>query len=180
MIVAREKRKNNIAEYVLYMWQVEDTLRALKFDMNLVEERLISQFKKKGLVLDEIRDWYTNLILAMHEEGIKKKGHLKIVKSVIDELFELHKRLIYEIKNEKYIELYNMANPNISAFDEKLKMPGINEIEVCFYGLYGLLLLRIRKKEISNETTKAMQSFSNMLAFLSVCFHQIEEGKAEF
>jgi hypothetical protein len=73
-----------------------------------------------------------------------------------------------------------MANPNISAFDEKLKMPGINEIEVCFYGLYGLLLLRIRKKEISNETTKAMQSFSNMLSFLSVCFHQIEEGKAEF
>ena len=125
MIVAREKRKNNIAEYVLYMWQVEDTLRALDFDMNKVEERLISQFKQKGQILEDIRNWYTNLILAMHEEGVKTKGHLKIVKSVIDELNELHKRLLYELKEQKYIDLYTKANSNIIAFREKLKIPDI-------------------------------------------------------
>ncbi|MFR1241726.1 MAG: DUF4924 family protein, partial [Butyricimonas faecihominis] len=24
MLIAREKRKSNVAEYILYMWQVED------------------------------------------------------------------------------------------------------------------------------------------------------------
>lgn len=38
MIVAREKRKKNVAEYVLYMWQVEDTIRAFNFNINTLEE----------------------------------------------------------------------------------------------------------------------------------------------
>ena len=37
MLIAREKKKNNIAEYILYMWQLEDMLRALKLDMEQVE-----------------------------------------------------------------------------------------------------------------------------------------------
>ena len=180
MIVAQEKRKNNIAEYVLYMWQIEDTLRAMKFDMNQVETRLISQFKQPGNIKDEIRNWYTNLILAMHEEGIKTKGHLQIVQSVTDELYELHKRLLYENPDNKYVHLFNKATPNIFAFREKLKMPETNDIEVCFYGLYGLLLLRIKKKEINEETTEAMHTFSNLLAALTKHFHEIEKGKAEF
>jgi hypothetical protein len=180
MIVAREKRKKNIAEYVLYMWQVEDTLRALKFDMNLIEERLITQFKQSETVTNEIRDWYTNLILAMHEEGIKETGHLKLVQGITDELYQLHKRLLYEQKDKNYIDLYKVTKPNIDAFFDKLKMPSANEIETCFYGLYALLLLRVKKKKVSEETTRAMQTFSNMLATLSAHFHNIESGKSEF
>ncbi|MBN2485167.1 MAG: DUF4924 family protein [Bacteroidales bacterium] len=180
MLVAREKRKKNIAEYVLYMWQIEDTLRALQFDMNLVEERIIPQFRQSGNTLEEIRDWYTNLIISMIEEGIKTSGHLKIVSSVINELNELHKRLIFENKVPEYLQVYSHAKPNIDAFREKLQMPGLNEIEVCFYGLYGLLLLRLKKKDVTPETVNAMQTFSNILGSLSKYFHDIEQGKAEF
>ena len=28
MIIAQKKRKENIAEYLLYMWQIEDLIRA--------------------------------------------------------------------------------------------------------------------------------------------------------
>jgi hypothetical protein len=180
MIVAREKRKNNIAEYVLYMWQIEDTLRAFKFDINLIEERLLKQFNQPQQVIDEIRDWYANLILAMHEEGIQKEGHLKIVLGVTDELFELHKRLLNEIKAPGYIDLYNKAKENISAFKEKLQKTATNEIELCFFALYGLLLLRLKKKKISEQTKSAMETFSNMLGLLSKYYRQIEEGTAEF
>jgi hypothetical protein len=180
MLVAREKRRKNIAEYVLYMWQIEDTLRALQFDMNLIEERIIPQFKQTGHVLDEIRDWYTNLILSMHEEGIKKSGHLKIVSSLITELGELHKRMLFENRAPDYQKLYSIAKPNIDAFRSKLQMPDISEVEVCFYGLYGLLLLRLKKKDISPETAAAMQSFSNILGLLSNYFLEIEQGKIEF
>ena len=40
MLIAREKKKNNIAEYILYMWQLEDMLRALKLDMEQVDRYL--------------------------------------------------------------------------------------------------------------------------------------------
>jgi hypothetical protein len=180
MLVAREKRKKNIAEYVLYMWQIEDTLRAFKFDINLIEERLLVQFKQSESVLDEIRGWYSNLILAMHEEGITKSGHLQFVKGVTDEMNQLHLRLLNEIKDEEYIKNYNAAKDNIDAFKVKLQKPEANEIELCFYALYGLLLLRLKKKEISEETKNAMTTFSNLLAALSNHYRLIEEGKSEF
>ncbi|MDE7144362.1 MAG: DUF4924 family protein, partial [Muribaculaceae bacterium] len=34
MIIASEKRKNNIAEYLLYMWQIEDIIRANNLDID--------------------------------------------------------------------------------------------------------------------------------------------------
>lgn len=180
MLIAKEKRKENIAEYVLYMWQIEDTIRALKFDMNLIEEKLVSQFKQPQNVKDEIRNWYTNLILAMHEEEIKEIGHLKMVTGIVSEIFELHKRVLLEVKDESYTRVFSEAQPNIEAFKDKLNMPEANEIEICFVGLYGLLLLRLKQKPITEETQKAMQTFSNLLSTLSIYYHKIENGKMEF
>lgn len=180
MLIAQDKRKNNIAEYVLYMWQMEDTLRALKFDMNVVEEKLITQFDKPEKIISDIRDWYANLILSMHEEGLQKKGHLRIVKGITDELFELHKRLVHELKDEQYLNTFSFAKPNIDSFRERLQMPEANDIEVCFNGLYGLLLLRLKKKDVTEQTTGAMQTFSNLLSVLSKHYRDIESGKAEF
>ena len=44
MIIAQLKRKENIAEYLLYMWQIEDIIRANKLDIDLIEKNLISQY----------------------------------------------------------------------------------------------------------------------------------------
>ena len=33
MYISQQLKKKNIAEYLLYMWQVEDMLRASNFDM---------------------------------------------------------------------------------------------------------------------------------------------------
>jgi flagellin-specific chaperone FliS len=180
MLIAREKRKTNIAEYLLYMWQVEDTIRACDFDMEIIEKRIISQFTEVEKVKSEIRDWYANLILMMHEEGIREKGHLSLVQTMTDDLYQLHRKLLYEKQDEKYLEQYSWAAPNIREFSQKLNGQSSNEIETCLYGLYALLLLRLQKKEISNETREAMQTFSNLLAVLSERFKQIETGKAEF
>lgn len=180
MIVAQDKRKNNIAEYVLYMWQIEDTIRAFKFDITLLEERIISQFKQPDSVKEDIKDWYVNLIVAMQQEGIQQKGHLRIVNGVSDELNQLHKRLVNEIKDDNYLVAYNKAKESIEAFRIKLQKPEASEIELCFHALYGLLLLRLKKQTISPETTKAMETFSQLLALLSMQYKRIEEGKAEF
>ncbi|NJO92724.1 MAG: DUF4924 family protein [Chloroflexia bacterium] len=46
---------------------------------------------------------------------------------------------------------------------------------MMFLGLYGLLMMRIQKKDISDETELAMQTFSDLMAALSQKYHDREE-----
>lgn len=43
MIIASQKRKENIAEYLLYMWQIEDIIRAYKLDIDTIDEQDLSR-----------------------------------------------------------------------------------------------------------------------------------------
>ena len=43
MIIAQKKRKENIVEYMLYMWQVENLIRANNLDMDKIEQTIISK-----------------------------------------------------------------------------------------------------------------------------------------
>ena len=36
MFIAKQLKEKNIAEYLLYMWQVEDLLRANELDLSLI------------------------------------------------------------------------------------------------------------------------------------------------
>jgi hypothetical protein len=179
MLIARDKRKSNIAEYILYMWQVEDIIRACQFNIDLIERNYIDKFSKPGRVRDEIRDWYANLILMMHEEDIREKGHLSFVNALVRDLDDLHIRLLNNPDEGDYHGLYMKAVVNLREFKGKLSTPLVGDIEACLDALYGLLLLRLRKKEISSETGAAMATFSNLLAHLSSRFHQVERGEAE-
>ena len=51
MYIAQSKRKENIAEYILYLWQLEDLLRALQFS----PEAVYSQLVQKNEHLDDAR-----------------------------------------------------------------------------------------------------------------------------
>ncbi|MDE6125714.1 MAG: DUF4924 family protein, partial [Muribaculaceae bacterium] len=45
MIIASKKRKENVAEYILYMWQIEDLIRANKLDIDLIRTNVIDSFQ---------------------------------------------------------------------------------------------------------------------------------------
>ena len=179
MLVAKQKRKDNIAEYILYMWQVEDTIRACKFNIDVIEERIISQFTTSNQVKAEARDWYANLIVMMHEEDRKSIGHLSMLESLVDDLYDLHTRILSSGRDQKYADQYALTAANIKEFENKLGASSRNEIETCLTALYALLLLRLRKKNITRETLEAMQTFSNLLAMLAKWYKKIEEGTAE-
>jgi hypothetical protein len=176
MLIAQEKRKTNIAEYVLYMWQVEDLIRAYNFNMDLIEQHVISQFRQPEKIRQEIRNWYANIIVMMHEEGIREKGHLSIVRDMIDQMNNLHLKLLHQNNDGKYLSLFNQARFNIDELKSKLPDVNTSDIETCLDGLYGLLLLRLKGSEINSETETAMETFSNLLAILALRFKQIEEG----
>ena len=179
MIIAQEKRKTNIAEFILYMWQIEDLIRASSFDFERVNEIVISKFDLPEETLDEIRTWYANLITLMAEERIVEKGHMSFLSNLIRELNDLHLRLLQSTEEKKYQEIYQAASINVKSLMEKSPDPFSSEIEACLTGLYGYLMLRLKSSEISKETKEAIESFSNLLAALSTRFREVEEGKIE-
>ena len=63
MLVAKQKRKENIAEYILYLYQVEDLIRAFQLDMDIIENQLVSRYDageetKTGNQLTGIKTWF--------------------------------------------------------------------------------------------------------------------------
>ena len=62
MFVAQELRKKNIAEYLLYMWQVEDTIRAFDCSLRRIRDEWVSRFDYTEEQKEEELDWFGNLI----------------------------------------------------------------------------------------------------------------------
>ena len=103
MLIARQKKQENIAEYLLYMWQVEGIIRACGGDIDLIRQPIIDGYQ--GLspeIRQEMTDWYDNLCEMMRIEGVMEKGHLQINKNVIIELTDLHQRLLKSTREPFY------------------------------------------------------------------------------
>ncbi|MEG2340899.1 MAG: DUF4924 family protein [Odoribacter sp.] len=176
MLIAREKKKSNIAEYILYMWQVEDMLRALKLDIQQVDQYLVAGFHTNEETNQEIHNWYDNLIAIMKYEKVEEKGHIQVLKNIVNELTELHFFLLYKQPDMRYQQLVTMAAGNLVEFRNKAGVDNsVSDVELALNGLYGHLMLRLQKKEIHRETISAMDSFSKMIAYLAARYKQMEE-----
>ena len=167
MIIAKRKRKENIAEYLLYMWQVEDLIRANRFDMDSIRRTVIAHYAQPASVKEEIAQWYQELIDMMRSEGVMEKGHIQLNKNVIIALTDLHLRLLRSTKEMVYGATYYKTLPFIVQLREKSGGEELPEIETCFNALYGYLLLKMQHKEVSAETTEAIKQITAFLALLS-------------
>ena len=166
MIIAQQKKKENIAEYILYMWHVEDLLRANWFDMEQIKTNVISRFEQPENVLQQMADWYRNLIDRMKDEEILQSGHLGFLEEQVHQLNDLHLNLINDLNEPQYSQVYQLAQPYIAELKNK-SAQGTTEIEVCLNALYMLMMMRIKGITPSEETVAAIETFGNMLALLS-------------
>ena len=167
MIIAKRKRKENIAEYLLYMWQVEDLIRANRFDMDSIRRTVIAHYAQPASVKEEIAQWYQELIDMMRSEGVMETGHIQLNKNVIIALTDLHLRLLRSTKEMVYGATYYKTLPFIVQLRAKSGGEELPEIETCFNALYGYLLLKMQHKEVSAETTEAIKQITAFLALLS-------------
>jgi hypothetical protein len=176
MIIAQDKKKTNLAEYILYMWQVEDIIRAYQFNIDKIDENIIKQFNQPEAAQNEIRDWYENLIEMMKIEKVEETGHLQILKNNVNELYDFHVYLLTKGKDSAYNNHYQQALGNITEFREKSKATQENnDIEVCLTALYGILMLKLQGKEISKDTLSAITTFSQMISELTAKYKAFEE-----
>ena len=177
MIVAKEKRQNNIVEYILYMWQIEDLIRANNLDMEAIKKNIVPQYKLEADLLLETIDWYDNLIEMMKLEQIKEKGHLQVITNLVNDLNRLHGELLKNPKEIAYGHVYNATLPFINEFNEKTGKSLSNEIELCLTGIYSRFLLKLQGKEISKGTEEAIKAFSGFLALLGGKYHEEQENE---
>ena len=175
MIIAQQKRNENIAEYLLYMWQIEDILRAYRLDIDIIEQNLISKYDIDEDKRQEVKDWYESLIKMMELENVKQSGHLQINKNVIIRLADLHQELLKSPKFPEYGAEFYKTLPYIVELRAKAGENKAGELETCFNALYGTLMLRLQKKEVSEDTMKAIAQISKFLATLSSFFKMNEE-----
>lgn len=178
MIIAQQKRKENIAEYLLYMWQVEDLIRANHFDIDLIEKNIVEGFDQPESVRREMKEWYEHLIAMMLDEGVKEKGHIQINKNVLIDLNDLHNRLLRMPKEAVYGSKFYQTLPFIIELRGKSGLQEEqNDIELCFNALYGYMLLRLQRREVSQETIAAMKQISTFLALLAQKYKQVQTNE---
>lgn len=181
MITASVKKRENIAEYLLYMWQIEDLIRANGLDIDRIQANIIDKYTD----LDEkqrkeMREWYESLIDMMRSEGVAEKGHLQLNKNVIIALDDLHRRLLADSKYAAYSAQFYHTLPIIVELRAKAGDNKAGEIEICFNALYGILMLRLQGKQISEDTLQAISQISKFLALLSMYYRQDYNNELKF
>lgn len=177
MIIAKQKRKENIVEYLLYMWQVEDLIRANNFNLEKIKENVISKYDQGDEVKEEITAWYEELIGMMIQENVKEKGHIQLNKNIVIALTDLHLRLLKTQAEMIYAAAYYKTLPYIIELRRKSGSDEVPEIETCFTAIYGFLLLRMQGKEISPETMEAIKQISSFLSILADKYRQDMNGQ---
>ena len=162
MIIAKQKRKENICEYLLYMWQVEDLIRANHLNMDEIRQHVLTRYQQPDEVMREIEQWYEELN-----------------KNVIITLTDLHLRLLKSPKEMIYGAAYYKTLPYIVQLRSKSGGEEIPELETCFTAVYGYLMLRMQGKDISPETLEGIKQISSFLALLAAKYKDDMEGNLE-
>lgn len=178
MKIAQQLKEKNIAEYLIYMWQVEDLLRAHGCDIDRVRAGIITRYPQEEQ--PALEEWYGNLCDMMRAEEVTERGHLQINRNVIQNLTELHGALLSSTKFPFYNAAYFKALPFIVELRQKSGKMEEPELETCFEALYGVLLLRLQKKEVSQGTVKAMETVSGFLSLLANYYEKERQGELEF
>lgn len=175
MLLAKQKYKNGAAEYLLFMWQMEDLLRAVHFDAEALDG-FISTYAETPEEVQAEKQWFEGMVRDMKVERIEQRGHLSELDEMMTELTYLHQSLLKVSKDPEYLSLYQIAKPNMDEYSSRAKGIGTNEVELCLQALYGLLVLRLRREKISEETQAAMDSFSALMAGLSKEYFKMKQG----
>ncbi len=148
------------------MWQIEDTIRAYGCSLSRIRHEYIDKFQYSDEQKEEETDWFGNLIRMMNEEGCREKGHLNINKILVQDMLDLHNQLLQSTK----FPFYNAEYYKVLPFIVELRNKGdrdVSEIETCLDALYGVMMLRLQKKQLSPETEHAVKEISTFIGMLS-------------
>ena len=174
MIVAQKLRKQNITAYIIYMFQVEDIIRAYGLDIERICKEYLPRFQYTEEQIADQREWYTGLIRMMQEEGVQESGHVQVVKNTLLLMAERHQELLADPKQPFYSAAYYKALPYIVELRSKGMGKEKNEIENCVDALYGATVLKMQGRELTDQTKQALQPITHLLEMLSNLYKTVD------
>ena len=180
MDIAQLKRKENIAEYILYLWQLEDLLRALQFSPEAIYSTLVKPRKLEMQQEQMLLAWYMDIANLLAQEGKEKSGHLDHTLHLINDLHDLHLRLMQQQEiGEGYRQRYAMLAEHLPALRSRLgKESEMNDTELCFRALYAAMLYRI-KGQGEKAVADTLEVVSPLIALLTDYYHKVEKGEID-
>ncbi len=168
MLLADKKKRENISEYIIYMYQTELLIRNFEFDLDKIEVHVLGNIPAEKLDdsgREELLEWYDSLITKMRAQDLQKEGHLDEVQEIIRQLSDLS--LSLQVENEDYRGVFNAARPAIRQ--SIIESDGLinDPVQACVNGVFGLLLARMNGREVSAEQLSMVDHFGNVLSLLS-------------
>ncbi len=180
MDIAQQKRKENIAEYILYLWQLEDLLRALQFSPEAVYATLVKPRNLDPQQEQLLLAWYMDIAALLEQEGKEKSGHLDHTLHLISDLHDLHLRLMkQQDKDVMYGQRYTVLTQYLPTLRSLLgKESEMSDTELCFRALYAAMLYRI-KGQGESVVADTLEVISPFIATLTDYFHKVEKGEID-
>lgn len=180
MYTALSKRRENIAEYILYLWQLEDLIRALQFSPEAVYSQLV---KPRGLEPEEEHQmlvWYMDIAELLRSEGKEEAGHMEHTLHLVADLQRLHDQLLELPVGGNYRALYTRLAPELPGLRGITGKEDISDIELCFRALYGAILYRIKGGEEAEKVSMdVVELVSPVIAELAAAYRRIESGETD-
>ena len=180
MDIAKQKRRENIAEYILYLWQLEDLLRALQFSPEAIFSTLIAPRRdiaeeQKHLFLM----WYLDIASLLRQEGKEEKGHLEHTLHLIQDLHDLHLQLMKLPVGAHYRATVARLEPELPRLRQVLGNPGTSDTELCFRALYAAMLYRIKGEGGNRAVTDTIEYISPVVGELAALHGKVERGEID-
>lgn len=176
--VADRKRKQNIAEYIIYMYQMEDLIRAYQFNLEDIRKYVVSHYPISAGEKEETLSWFQNLTEEMITDQLERRGHLRETQSFVEDLAKLHWELLK--KDKFYFEIYQQAKPHLIhlMMEAKNEIPA-NEVQLFLNAVYGRLLARLHGREIPKDILEATEIFGSLLSYLNWIYFEGSENSAK-
>ncbi len=178
MDTAQSLRKTNVAEYILYLWQLEDLLRALQFS----PEAIYSQFVAPRDISDEQKHiyltWYVELTSLLEREHKAEKGHLEHTLHLIADLHNLHLQLMKLPVGARYRTLYVRLEEVLPDLRTTFGSE-ISDTELAFRALYAAMLYRIKGEGTKGAVADTIEYISPVIAELAQIYGKSERGEID-
>lgn len=175
MLIAEQKRKESISEYIIFMYQTEDLIRAYNFDLEEIYKYVIQHFPVEDEKKTRIKAWYRKVANQMKKESIDSSGHLEELNQLAKQLSQFNLELLKS--DQSYRKIFDQAKLHINRNAALSKGLVTNPIQICLNGIYGLLLLRLNGKPVDASTKQGVQAFGDVLSYLSFKYQKRNNGQ---
>ncbi len=179
MLIAQQKRKQNIAEYILYLWQLEDLLRALQFSPEAIYSQLVAPTGADEEQKQTIFLWYMDIVGLLRKEGKEQSGHLDHTLHLIADMHNLNLQLLSLPVGGRYRTLAAQLAPELPRLRTIIGKEEMSDTELCFRALYAAMLYRIRGKGGEHAIEDTIAVVSPVIAELASMYGKVERGEID-